>query len=84
MKDVKRRAVVCQKIPEKCSYNGIELNFSNPLELTVAAILSAQCTDQRVNQVTEQLFRRYRSAKDYATLSWEISRNRSADRFLSK
>lgn len=44
----------------------IELNFSNPLELTVAAILSAQCTDQRVNQVTEHLFKRYRTVADYA------------------
>jgi len=44
----------------------VELNFSNPLELTVAAILSAQCTDERVNRVMEQLFRRYKSVKDYA------------------
>jgi endonuclease III len=44
----------------------VELNYSNPLELAVAAILSAQCTDQRVNQVTGQLFERYRSTKDYA------------------
>ena len=43
-----------------------ELNYSNPLELLVATILSAQCTDQRVNQVTADLFRRYRSAADYA------------------
>jgi endonuclease-3 len=43
-----------------------ELNYSNPLELLIATILSAQCTDQRVNQVTAQLFRRYRSAADYA------------------
>lgn len=43
-----------------------ELNFSNPLELLVATILSAQCTDKRVNQVTAELFRRYRTAADYA------------------
>jgi endonuclease-3 len=46
-----------------------ELNFTNPLELLVATILSAQCTDKRVNIVTEQLFKRYRSAKDYASAS---------------
>ena len=57
---------VLRKLREMHGNPRIELNFSNPLELTVAAILSAQCTDQRVNQVTEQLFRRYRSAKDYA------------------
>lgn len=43
-----------------------ELNYSNPLELLVATILSAQCTDKRVNQVTAELFRRYRTAADYA------------------
>lgn len=43
-----------------------ELNYSNPLELLVATILSAQCTDKRVNQVTADLFRRYRTAGDYA------------------
>jgi endonuclease-3 len=42
------------------------LTFSNPLELLIATILSAQCTDVRVNEVTRTLFRRYRSAEDYA------------------
>ncbi|OAI42150.1 endonuclease III [Verrucomicrobia bacterium SCGC AG-212-E04] len=44
-----------------------ELNFTNPLELLVATILSAQCTDKRVNMVTVELFKRYRTAADYAT-----------------
>jgi endonuclease-3 len=43
-----------------------ELDFSDPLELLVATILSAQCTDRRVNTVTPALFRRYKTAKDYA------------------
>jgi endonuclease-3 len=43
-----------------------ELNFSNPLELLVATILSAQCTDKRVNIVTTELFKRFRNAKDFA------------------
>jgi endonuclease-3 len=42
------------------------LNYKSPLELLVATILSAQCTDVRVNLVTKDLFRRYRSAKAYA------------------
>lgn len=42
------------------------LAFRTPLELLVATILSAQCTDQRVNQVTKDLFARYRTAADYA------------------
>ena len=44
----------------------IELNFTSPLELLVAAILSAQTTDRRVNEVTRVLFARYRTAADYA------------------
>src|SRR5437773_4630137 len=43
-----------------------ELNHSNPLELLVATILSAQCTDKRVNLVTAGLFKKYRSAADFA------------------
>jgi endonuclease-3 len=43
-----------------------ELNFSNPLELLIATILSAQCTDKRVNLVTADLFQKYRQAADYA------------------
>ncbi len=46
-----------------------ELNFSSPLELLIATILSAQCTDKRVNLVTADLFRKYRSAADYANAS---------------
>src|SRR5215831_9203041 len=43
-----------------------ELDHRNPLELLVATILSAQCTDKRVNIVTADLFKKYRSAADYA------------------
>jgi endonuclease-3 len=42
------------------------LDFSSPLELLVATVLSAQCTDERVNQVTKGLFKKYRKAADYA------------------
>ena len=42
------------------------LNFETPLDLTVATILSAQCTDERVNMVTRDLFKEYRTADDYA------------------
>ena len=44
----------------------IELHFRTPLQLAVATILSAQCTDKRVNEVTPALFRRYRTARAYA------------------
>lgn len=42
------------------------LGFANPLELLVATVLSAQCTDERVNLVTPEVFRKYRTAADYA------------------
>ena len=42
------------------------LSFKTPLELLVSTVLSAQCTDERVNKVTQHLFEKYRSAKDYA------------------
>jgi endonuclease-3 len=48
------------------------LVHSTPLELLVALILAAQCTDERVNQVTESLFRKYRSAEDYAGTPQEV------------
>lgn len=46
-----------------------ELNYSNPIELLVATILSAQCTDKQVNLVTADLFKKYRTAADYAKAS---------------
>lgn len=45
------------------------LNFQHPYELLIATILSAQCTDERVNQVTEKLFRKYPRLEDYANAS---------------
>src|SRR5687767_2751602 len=48
----------------KCS-----LNHSNPFELLVATILSAQCTDERVNIVTADLFRKYKKPEDYLKVS---------------
>src|SRR5690242_11208038 len=50
----------------KCS-----LDHSNPLELLVATILSAQCTDERVNIVTKRLFKKYKSARAYANAPQE-------------
>jgi endonuclease-3 len=50
----------------KCS-----LDFSTPLQLLIATQLAAQCTDERVNMVTKDLFRKYRSVEDFATVSQE-------------
>jgi endonuclease-3 len=49
----------------------IALNFKNPLQLLVATILSAQCTDERVNEVTKDLFKKYKTAKDFAEADLE-------------
>ena len=49
----------------------IALNYSNPLELLVATMLSAQCTDETVNKVTSSLFTKYRTAEDYASANLE-------------
>ena len=48
------------------------LHYKNPLELLVATILAAQCTDERVNKVTEILFKKYQTAKDYANTKPEV------------
>ena len=62
------------------------LNHTNPLELLVATILSAQCTDERVNLVTAELFRKYRRASDYFKVAQEELENdiRSTGFFRNK
>ena len=52
-----------------------ELNFNNVFELLVAVILSAQCTDKRVNQVTSSLFKKYKAPKDFAYANKEDLEN---------
>jgi len=54
---------------------GIALKFVNPLELLIATILSAQCTDKRVNMVTPALFKKYKSARDWAEAELEEIEN---------
>jgi endonuclease-3 len=49
----------------------IALHYSNPLELLIATILSAQCTDKQVNAVTKKLFGKYRTAQDFIAISQE-------------
>ena len=64
----KKRAAEIVKLLKKrySSDPGTELHYKTPLDLLVAAILSAQCTEVRVNAITETLFKKYKSAKDYA------------------
>ncbi len=63
---VRRARRIARGLAEAYPDAHCELDFTSPLELLVATILSAQCTDKRVNEVTPVLFRRYRSAADYA------------------
>jgi endonuclease-3 len=61
-----RAAKILARLARAYPKAGIELRFSTPLELLAATILSAQCTDERVNVVTATLFTRYRTAEDFA------------------
>ena len=62
----KRTMKIIGALQRKYPLAHCELNFSSPLQLLVATILSAQCTDKRVNIVTAELFKKYRSARDFA------------------
>jgi len=62
----KRVKEIIRMLSKEILDSRIALKSSNPLELLIATILSAQCTDVKVNQVTENLFKKYRTAKDYA------------------
>ena len=64
--DQKRVKEIIRTLSKEIPDFTIALKFSNPLELLIATILSAQCTDVKVNQVTVDLFKEYYSARDYA------------------
>jgi endonuclease-3 len=60
-----RAPVIIRKLERAYPDARVALNFTNPLECLIATILSAQCTDEKVNEVTATLFEKYRSAADY-------------------
>lgn len=63
---LKKRVLEIIKILQKLFPNSkIALNYSNPWELFVAVVLSAQCTDKKVNEVTQKLFKKYKTLNDY-------------------
>jgi endonuclease III len=66
-----RAATILDRLHAQHPDASIELNWSSPLELLVATILSAQCTDVRVNQVTAELFKRFRRPEDYLAVPVE-------------
>lgn len=61
----KRAPDIVKRLEKAYPDAGVALEASNPLEMLVATILSAQCTDERVNQVTASLFQKYREPRDY-------------------
>jgi endonuclease-3 len=61
-----RAAALCAALPKLYPDAHCELDFHNPLELLVATMLSAQCTDVQVNKVTPEVFRKYKTAAAYA------------------
>jgi len=64
--DPRRVAAILQKLDEAYPDATCELNHRNPFELLIATILSAQCTDVRVNEVTKELFKKYKTPQDFA------------------
>jgi endonuclease-3 len=71
MTRIERAKALATELPRIYPLAHCELDFSTPLELLVATILSAQCTDVRVNMVTPALFARCRTAADYAAIPQE-------------
>jgi endonuclease-3 len=82
----KRAALILERLRVAYPDAGCELNYSTPLELVVATILSAQCTDKRVNMVTPALFKKYKTAADWAAVPQETleSEIRSTGFFRNK
>src|SRR3989338_937600 len=62
----KRALEILRRLSKKFPDAKIALKYSNPIQLTVAVILAAQCTDKKVNEVTAVLFKKYKTAKDFA------------------
>src|SRR5437868_13238092 len=86
MTTAKRALALAQRFRKVYPDAHCELDFKNPLQLLVATILSAQCTDKRVNMVTPLLFKKYRHAKGYANAPQTEFENaiRSAGFYRSK
>ena len=71
MKAAERRRKILETLAREYPDAKCELNYSTPFELLVATILSAQCTDKRVNMVTERLFAKYNTPEAFAALTPE-------------
>ena len=72
---VKMASRLLKLLDEEIPNPRVALHYKTPLQLLIATILSAQCTDERVNQVTKGLFARYRTAQDYANADQAVLEN---------
>ena len=71
MNNKEKSIAILRRLKKEYKITGPFVAWSNPLELLVGTILSAQCTDERVNKVTKSLFKKYRTAQDYANADIE-------------
>src|SRR3990172_12607658 len=62
----KRALEILRRLSKKFPDAKIALKYSNPIQLTVAVIMSAQCTDKKVNEITAVLFKKYKTVDDFA------------------
>jgi endonuclease-3 len=69
--EIKRAAEILKRLKKEYPVAKIALEFESPFELLISTILSAQCTDDRVNIVTKSLFRKYKKPKDFLKVSNE-------------
>lgn len=69
MKDVGRAAEIIRRLMKEYPEPRTALNFETPFQLLAATVLSAQSTDAQVNRITEGIFKKYRSAKDFASVT---------------
>ena len=71
MTDIQKAEIAVKKLKEAYPNAKCSLVYSNPLQLLIAIRLSAQCTDARVNLVTEELFEKYKTLEDFANADYE-------------
>ena len=70
-REIERAEIVCGELKKTIPETRVDLDYTNALELMVATVLSAQCTDVKVNEVTADLFVKYRGADDYVGVDTE-------------
>ena len=70
-REIEQAKIICRELQQSIPETRVELDYTNAIELMVATVLSAQCTDVKVNEVTKVLFKKYRRAEDYVGVEAE-------------